>query len=920
MANWLSPDRWRVLAPHLDCALDLSDDDRAAWLASLRQQDATLADDLADLLDRRAALERQGFLEGAPVTPPPEPSMAGQVLGDYTLRSLLGQGGMGSVWLAERSDGRYQGQAAAKLLNASLVGRDGEARFKREGSILARLRHPHIAHLIDAGVSTLGQPYLILERIDGAPIDRYCDDRRLGVEARIRLFLDVLAAVSHAHANLVVHRDLKPSNILVATDGQVKLLDFGVAKLLEGGAGAEATVTREGMFALTPEYAAPEQFTGGDVTTATDVYALGVVLYLLLSGRHPASGDRITPAELVNAIVHAEPWRVSDAATAEGAAAAAEIASRRSTTPRKLRGALRGDLDNILAKALKKRPAERYTSAEGMADDLRRYLHHRPVRARPDSLGYRTRKFVSRNRLMLGAATVVVLALATGAGVAARQARASARERDRALVQLRRAEATNSFNSFLLQEATPSVGKPLTNAEVLARGDALVDRRFARDPELRVHVLLMLADRYFENGQYDRWQATLDRAFALSQGLVDLELRARAACAKAYAVADQGNFDEADRLITASLRNLATLPDSAAGEADCRTNESIVASRKGDGDRAIRAAERAVELERERKGAPGSDFNALAALATAYLVKGRTAPANRAFRDLMAVLESQGLERNRDAATILNNWSAMLQRAGQFVEATPIAERAVAIARERDIERGAGTTELKTLGTSLCRVGRCREAVPFFEESVAKARAGGSSRRVVEGLMGMAVVYREVGDLDRAAQAVKEAEAVVRARPREMLGKGYLALLQGHRAQLALSAGNAPEALALARNAVDDRQDPVRNDADNLALTVILAETENANAGFAQAEAAARTALGLAIEALRESELAHSSLIGQSRLELGIALAGEGNVPAARHELQQALDDLGPSVGPDSPLTRRAAAELAQLESAAAHR
>jgi serine/threonine protein kinase len=227
-----------VLAPHLDRALELPDEERAAWLASLHEEDPALAEDLAALLERGLAVEREGFLEGSPVTPPPAPSLAGQVLGDYTLCSLLGQGGMGSVWLAERSDGRYQGQAAAKLLNASLVGRDGEARFKREGSILARLRHPHIAHLIDAGVSAIGQPYLILERVDGARIDLYCDERRLGIEARIRLFLDVLAAVSHAHANLVVHRDLKPSNILVATDGQVKLLDFGVAKLLEGGVGS----------------------------------------------------------------------------------------------------------------------------------------------------------------------------------------------------------------------------------------------------------------------------------------------------------------------------------------------------------------------------------------------------------------------------------------------------------------------------------------------------------------------------------------------------------------------------------------------------------------------------------------------------------------------------------------------------------
>jgi eukaryotic-like serine/threonine-protein kinase len=910
MADWLSPDRWRVLAPHLDRALDLPDEERGPWLASLREGDAALADDLAALLERHATLEQQGFLKG--VAPTPEPSLAGQALGDYTLRSLLGQGGMGSVWLADRSDGRYQGQAAAKLLNASLVGHDGEARFKREASILARLRHPHIAHLIDAGVSPLGQPYLILERVDGARIDLHCDERRLGIEARVRLFLDVLAAVSHAHANLVVHRDLKPSNVLVTTEGQVKLLDFGVAKLLEGGAGGEVTaLTREGVSALTPEYAAPEQLTGGVVTTATDVYALGVVLYVLLTGRHPVGEDKSAPAELVDAIVHTEPLRISDVVTVDrGADGPAEIAARRATTPRRLRGALRGDLDNIVAKALKKLPSERYTSTEAMADDLRRYLDHRPVRARADSLGYRTRKFVSRNRLMLSAATIVVVALATGAGVAARQARASALERDRALVELRRAEATNGFNTFLLKEATPSAGKPITNAELLARGDALVDRRFAGDPGLRVHMLLILADRYFENGQFDRWQATLDRAFSLSRGLADVELRSRAACEKAYGSAEQGRFDEADRLLAAALQDLSALPEATEGEADCRVDESNIASRRGDGDRAVRAAERAVKLEEERKGAPGGDFEALSALATAYLVTERTADAARAFRQLTAVLESQGLERTRDAAVILNNWSVVLQHAGQYLEAVPIAERAVGIARERDTEHGASTAQLKNLGTALCMVGRVGEAVAVLEESVTKARATGSPRRLVDVLMEMAAAYREAGDLDRAAQALRESETTLKTGA-ETFDRRYAGLLEGHQARLALARRDAVGALALARGALTRQADSVRASLDTLFLTLVLAQAQNASGDFAEARVSAQRALSLANELL--GELPHASHVGQARLELGLALAGRGNVQAARNELQQALIHLRPSVGPDAPSTRRAVAELARL-------
>ena len=290
--------------------------------------------------------------------------------------SLIGQGGMGNVWLARRDDGRFEGRAAVKLLNASLVGRAGEERFRREGNILARLADPHIARLLDAGVSPSGQPYLVLEYVEGEPIDRHCDARSLGVEARLRLFLEVLEAVAHAHANLIVHRDIKPSNVLVGKDGQAKLLDFGIAKLLEGEgeAGAATALTREAGRALTPEFAAPEQMTGGAVTTATDVYALGILLYLLLSGRHPAGDALHSPGELVKAILETDPSRLSDAVS-ESRTQTAQIrqqnAVARATTPDGLRRQLEGDLDTIVAKALKKNPAERYASVTALADDLR---------------------------------------------------------------------------------------------------------------------------------------------------------------------------------------------------------------------------------------------------------------------------------------------------------------------------------------------------------------------------------------------------------------------------------------------------------------------------------------------------------------------------------------------------------------------
>jgi tetratricopeptide (TPR) repeat protein/tRNA A-37 threonylcarbamoyl transferase component Bud32 len=399
------PEQWRSLSPYLDKVLEISPNDRATWLEMLRQQNPTVATDLQTLLKEYQALVDEGFLQTDAAARPISVAAPEQTVGAYRLESRIGQGGMGTVWLARRSDGRFEGRAAVKFLNASLMGGASEERFKREGSILARLAHPHIAHLIDAGVSATSQPYLILEYVEGRAIDCYCAELALDIEARIRLFLDVLAAVAHAHANLIVHRDIKPSNVLVTQDARVKLLDFGIAKLLEDEAAIPATVlTREGERALTLAFAAPEQVTGDSITTGTDIYALGVLLHLLLAGKHPAQSALESPLDLMKAIVDTQPPRISDA-----------------VPETKLRRALRGDLDTIVAKALKKNPAERYLSVTAFADDLRRYLGHQTISARADTLAYRARKFVRRHRVPVGAVALVIAGLSAGLYVANRQ-------------------------------------------------------------------------------------------------------------------------------------------------------------------------------------------------------------------------------------------------------------------------------------------------------------------------------------------------------------------------------------------------------------------------------------------------------------------------------------------------------------------
>lgn len=428
-------ERWRSASPYLDTALDLPPAERAAWLADLRASTPDLADQITQWLAECEAMEASEFLEGAVALEPARTALAGLDVGPYRLLEPIGHGGMGSVWLGERADGRFEGKVAVKLLSAALVGRTGEARFAQEGQILARLAHPQIARLLDAGTTAVGQPYLVLEYVEGMPIDRYCDEHRLDLRGRLALFLDVLAPVAHAHASLVVHRDLKPSNVLVTPMGQVKLLDFGIARLLDDpGSSPGPALTREGDSVLTPAFAAPEQMRGEVVTTATDVYALGVLLHLLLTGAHPAEPHLDDPAALMRATTEIDPPLMSSRALA------ASVAECRGTTPERLRNHLRGDLDTIVATALKKAPRERYASVDAMAGDLRRHLAHEPIQARAASTWYRLARFTRRHRLGVtaGAAAAAALILAIGLLVASLLATGRARDAaDRRFNQLR---------------------------------------------------------------------------------------------------------------------------------------------------------------------------------------------------------------------------------------------------------------------------------------------------------------------------------------------------------------------------------------------------------------------------------------------------------------------------------------------------
>ncbi|OEY99490.1 MULTISPECIES: protein kinase [Stenotrophomonas] len=501
--------RWRQLSSLLDQLLEMPHDQRSARLAQLRAVDATLADDLERLLAHEQ--ESQDFMAQPLWTAAPEDSRAGTHIGPYQLLRQLGEGGMGEVWLAERADGLYQRQVALKLLRSGYADPGLRQRFSREREILARLQHPHLAQLLDAGVDLQGQPYLALAYVEGEPITDYCQRLQLPLERRLQLMLQVCAVVSHAHANLIVHRDLKPSNILVTAEGEVKLLDFGIAKLLAGDelpANAAHPPTEARAFTL--HYAAPEQVRGEPVTTLTDVYSLGVVLFEVITGRKPYRLRRHSDAEWERSILEVEAPRASSVLLrGDGSDAGVTPATRR------LARRLRGDLDTVLLKALQKDPAQRYASVEALAQDLQRFLEGRPIQARPQRSLYRLRKYLGRHRWGVALALVAVLALVALAALALWQMQQARRE-------IARAQAMQDFTIGLFDRAASVRHGSFDVRQLLATGQQRGEAELADQPLPLADLEGVIGRLRIGMGDYALALETLDRQRALLERVKDV--------------------------------------------------------------------------------------------------------------------------------------------------------------------------------------------------------------------------------------------------------------------------------------------------------------------------------------------------------------------------------------------------------------
>ena len=816
----MDPAAWETLNRLLDEALELAPGDRERWLQALPSEHEPYRARLKALLARAEPGTKGGLLETLPKLfdgPRVETDetdeargQAGQSIGPYRLTRLLGEGGMASVWLAERRDGTLQRPVALKLPHGRWKRPDLAERVAREREILASLSHPHIARLYDAGVNDDGQPYLALEYVEGVPIDAHARARALDVPSRLRLFLQVVEAIAHAHARLVIHRDVKPSNILVTGEGRALLLDFGIAKLLEDGQARETALTRASGRALSLAYASPEQVSGEALGVGSDVYSLGVVLYELLAGTRPYAPSRESRGALEEAILHAPAPRPSEVA--------ADAASRR---------ALRGDLDTILTKALKKTPAERYATANAFAEDVERHLQGRPVRARPDSAAYRIRKFVGRNKLAVGAGALVALAILGGSGVAVWQARV-------ALAEKQRAEDVKGFVASIFKDANLDTGegKPVSAVDLLSEAKQRLDRSLER-PDTRVELLQIIGESLVS------LQDTRQSVEVLTQAVREAtDLRGsghvvtlRARLSRAWALMIRGDKEQLqDELVALGPlleRSPGTLP---ADRVQLWRLATHAAFQRGAFSEAVAAAERALALtdrlgpngperlqvliqlaealsfddKHERAAATGARAHQLAMTLFAHnprhphvmflrgtyaVILGRAGDPEAGLEQLDRLLEDIVAVRGADslsAANAHNNKVQLQLQAGRIADAIHSSERALAIySKLAAPDSYAVTAATNSLGKSLLRARRGPEALPALTRSRDFAvKTFGAGNRLALGsraahALGLGYAGRTQEALRESADVLEAARASGAALPVPMLVHAVLRRLSG---------------------------------------------------------------------------------------------------------------------------------------------
>ncbi|NBB85157.1 MAG: tetratricopeptide repeat protein [Bacteroidetes bacterium] len=816
-------DRRRQIEALFDEALDRPADARAAFLDEACADDPDLRAAVQRLLDAYA--DAPSFLEGDAADVgqawAAEEEAAhdrrGEIIGPYRLHERIGQGGMSVVYRAERTDGAFDQTVALKLLPAHFETEQRVARFRAERQILARLTHPHIARLLDGGMTTEGHPYLAMEYVEGQPLTVHAREANLSIEERLALLCDVLGALQYAHQNLIVHRDIKPDNILVTPEGTVKLLDFGIAKLLDQtDVPFTLPLTRTGQRLMTPEYAAPEQVTGGTVTTATDVYQVGVLAYELLTGVRPFDLQGKTPSQIERIVAEQPPERPSTAWTA-AATAQATVPDGDSTPapPAAVGRRLAGDLDTIILKALAKEPDQRYASVEAFADDLQRFAEGRPVQARTPTLRYRAKKFVQRNRGPVTAAALGALLILGFGAALLNQRNVALEERDRYQQELATSEAVTDYLTELFAASNPreTRGDTLTAYELL---DAGVDRigELAAEPRVQHRLMRTMALSYREMGAYDQADTLLTQTIEQIA-----ETSGPRSAATANAMADlaslrtsQGDLPAADSLYRAAVALQAeTLPPDDPTYAQTLNGWAVVLARQGDLeeaeahyrealairqrvhgphhervaatkrnlailigqqdrlDEAIDLLEDALAVERDVLGDNHLQVAATASsLAAAHTQNGEPERGLPLLEEALAIKVQTLGEAHDDLLPTLNNLAVVTERLGDYAAADSLYQRTLDLARQHfGTYHPAVAVTTSNRGTLARRQGDYAQALQQYQEALRIQRElyDGPHPAIAENLHNAGQAYHGLGETEAAEahllQALEHAKTVL---------------------------------------------------------------------------------------------------------------------------------------------------------------
>lgn len=764
----MEPSRLAEIDALFAAALELEPEARPAFLAARCDDDEELRREVEALLGL-SGVRVEGLvapvraLAAEIVAEPGRGLEPGGTIGGWRILRGLGRGGMGVVFLGERAGEGFLQQGAIKILPSAASSPEAVRRFELERSILARLSHPHIAHLIDGGVDPRGLPYLVLELVEGRPLDEHLDERHASVEERIARVIETARAVHAAHRNLVVHRDLKPSNVLVSSEGVVKLLDFGIAKLLDPEPGAAALTAAEAR-PMTPHYASPEQVRGEPVTTASDVYQLGLLLYELLTGARPQGSTSGSLAELVRVVCERVPEPPSRAVRLAAAGRSAEErAALRAATPARLARRYRGDLDAVTLRALEKDPERRYGSAEELAADLERFLEGRPVRARRATFRYRAGKFLRRHLAASLAAALAVLLTVAYAVAVTLQARAIAAQHERAERETAKAKEVERFLVGLFEVSDPgeSRGEQVTARELLERGVERADGELADQPEVQARMLSTL-------GHIEGRLGLLDQGIALQRRA--LELRRRQFLAPHAELAEslhrlglllrkKGEMEEAEPVLVAAVEQWRALAPGSTELGDSVAELGHLYYYLGRYELARELFRENLEIRRG-VGDPDGLAGALNNMGLLHASKGEPQIALGYYREALEINRKIYGATHPNVAINLFNVGRALQDTENFAAAQPLFEEVLAIDRQvYGDEHPEVGTDLLLVANNLQKLGELDRAEPIFDQALAifRAKLAPDHPRIANTLQGMGQLRLAQGRLDAAEALLRQA-------------------------------------------------------------------------------------------------------------------------------------------------------------------